>query len=348
MPQSLIEINTQNVLDISRKIEDLSIKFRTSINQYATKSKELYQTELSENTRQFNLGLTYIKSQVKISEADISEQRSLIERSYQIQKQIAEESAQRQPEMVEEEEEPSLIETVATAAIIPTVMIGMYDSGLEIGPPNDPDGQQTGLDMSLPGGIGAPIYAPMDMFYRTKGTDGMPSVGLQGTADVRGPAGRGFGYYGAYYYTENGKTYEVLMGHLAAMGYRGSRENEPIPKGTLLGYQGASGRTVGSGGQPYPHISLHINGVGFVANNGDLLKFAGMLAGQSATTAQPQQRPKRTVTTPTGSTNPPTVIVTPPPKPTGRQTNVVNNQQVSMLNSGRSGLPLEQILFATV
>jgi hypothetical protein len=75
-----------------------------------------------------------------------------------------------------------------------------FASGARIGPTGDTDYQQTGLNMNLDGGIGTPIYAPFDLIYRGKGTDGMPSVGLDGTPDVRGPAGKGFGYYGAYYF----------------------------------------------------------------------------------------------------------------------------------------------------
>ena len=142
-----------------------------------------------------------------------------------------------------------------------------YASGAYIGETGDTDGNQTGLDMNLSGGIGAPIYAPFDLIYKNNGTDGMPSVGLQGTPDVRGPAGKGFGYYGAYYFKRGNKEYEIMMGHFKSLPLKGAKEGQVIPKGTLLGYQGASGRTIGKGNQPYPHISLHVNGVGFRASN---------------------------------------------------------------------------------
>ncbi len=166
-----------------------------------------------------------------------------------------------------------------------------YASGAYIGQTGDTDGNQTGLDMNLSGGIGTPIYAPFDLIYRSKGTDGMPSVGLQGTADVLGPRGRGFGYYGAYYFKKENKEYEVLMGHFKNTPYRGTKEGEIIPKGTLLGYQGASGRTIGSGNEPYPHISLHVNGVGFRASNSVLVDVAGKLAnaGPSGSAIKPSQ-----------------------------------------------------------
>ena len=164
---------------------------------------------------------------------------------------------------------------------------GSYASGTWIGPAGDNDGNQTGLNMNLPGGIGTPIYAPVDLIYRSRGTDGNPSVGLQGTADALGPSGSGFGYYGAYYFEKDGREYEVLMGHFRDMPYKGSQEGEKIPKGTLIGYQGASGRSVSSSGGVYPHISLHVNAVdvsqGRAGN--DILKwFADGLAGGNIST----------------------------------------------------------------
>ena len=161
-----------------------------------------------------------------------------------------------------------------------------YPSGAYIGPPGDRDGQQTGLNMNLPGGIGTPIYAPFDMIYKSMGTDGNPSVGLDGTKDALGPSGRGFGYYGAYRYEKNGKEYEVLMGHFRDLPFRGT-EGQVIPKGTLLGYQGASGRSVPGPGNPdpvYPHITLHVNGIGFTAKNSELESFANKLLKASPTT----------------------------------------------------------------
>ena len=161
-----------------------------------------------------------------------------------------------------------------------------YPSGAYIGPSGDRDGQQTGLNMNLPGGIGTPIYAPFDLIYRSVGTDGKDSVGLDGTKDALGPSGKGFGYYGAYRYEKNGKEYEVLMGHFRDLPFRGT-EGQVIPKGTLLGYQGASGRSVPGPGNPdpvYPHITLHVNGIGFTAKNSELKSFANKLLKASPTT----------------------------------------------------------------
>jgi len=158
---------------------------------------------------------------------------------------------------------------------------GSYSSGAYIGPTGDTDGQETGLNMNLDGGIGTPIYAPFDMIYKSTGTDGNPSVGLDGTSSALGPSGKGFGYYGAYRYMKGNKEYEVLMGHFKNLPFKG-KEGQKIPKGTLLGYQGASGRSVPGPGNPdsvYPHISLHVNGIGFRATNRELKSFATKLSG---------------------------------------------------------------------
>ena len=181
------------------------------------------------------------------------------------------------------EEEAKRIITRRTRASNPG-RNGSYASGTYIGPAGDRDGEQTGLNMNLPGGIGTPIYAPVDLIYRSKGTDGNPAVGLQGDADAKGPAGRGFGYYGAYYFEKDGKEYEVLMGHFRDLPFKGSSEGQVIPKGTLIGYQGASGRSVSADNGIYPHISLHVNGIGFNAGNDVLRWFADGLAGGNLST----------------------------------------------------------------
>jgi len=168
---------------------------------------------------------------------------------------------------------------------------GSFASGAYIGNPGDRDGEQTGLNMNLPGGIGTPIYAPFDLIYRSKGTDGNPSVGLQGTPDALGPSGRGFGFYGAYRYMKNGKEYEVLMGHFRDLPFKGSKDGEIIKKGTLLGYQGASGRSVSRTNGVYPHISLHVNGVGFRTSNSELVDVADSIrTGKSSSSVTPKPK----------------------------------------------------------
>jgi len=162
-----------------------------------------------------------------------------------------------------------------------------FDTVFKIGATGDLDGQDTGLNMTLAGGIGTPIYAPRDLVYKEIGTDGMPAVGLQGNPNVvESQKGQGFGYYGAYFFEENGKEYEVLLGHFKSLPYKGNKDGDVIPAGTLLGYQGASGNTDSGvyGGPAYPHISLHVNGVGFKASNRVLLDFAKSLRGAGDST----------------------------------------------------------------
>lgn len=165
-----------------------------------------------------------------------------------------------------------------------------------IGPTGDTDGQHTGLNMHLSGGIGTPIYAPFDLIYKQIGTDGMPSVGLDGNPNPLNKklGGRGFGYYGAYFFNKDGKDYEVLLGHFRDLPYKGSKDGEVIPKGTLLGYQGASGASDPGDGtnDPYPHISLHVNGVGFInSDNGILVDFANKLTSTGSSTKPVPQKP---------------------------------------------------------
>ena len=171
-------------------------------------------------------------------------------------------------------------------------LTGSFASRASIGNPGDTDGNQTGLDMNLSGGIGTPIYAPFDLIYKSLGTDGKPSVGLDGTPDALGPSGRGFGYYGAYYYKKNGKEYEVLMGHFRDLPFKGSKEGEIIKKGALLGYQGASGRSVSRTNGVYPHISLHVNGINFTASNSELLDVADSIRNaKSSSSVTPKLTP---------------------------------------------------------
>ena len=70
---------------------------------------------------------------------------------------------------------------------------------------------------------------------------------------------------------KGGKEYEVLMGHFRGLPLQGSKDGEILKSGTLLGHQGASGRSVSSSNGVYPHISLHVNGVGFSASNSELV-----------------------------------------------------------------------------
>jgi len=81
------------------------------------------------------------------------------------------------------------------------------------------------------------------------------------------------------------------MGHFRDLPFKGSKEGEIIKKGTLLGYQGASGRSVSSTNGVYPHISLHVNGIGFRASNSELVDVADSIrTGKSSLSVTPKPK----------------------------------------------------------
>jgi len=82
------------------------------------------------------------------------------------------------------------------------------------------------------------------------------------------------------------------MGHFRDLPFKGSKEGEIIKKGTLLGYQGASGRSVSRTNGVYPHISLHVNGIGFRASNSELVDVADSIrTGKSSSSVAPKLTP---------------------------------------------------------
>jgi len=354
MAKTLVQVNTDTALDLSNEIEQFNSRFNSFINSLQSKDRENHLETISlikRNSRiAYDSQLGFINEQKQIDRPEPSVEAPPL-------------TQPKAEPITPKKEEPNIFEQMATAAVAGTAVLGgsmlpgdVVDGGkyaekdFYIGRTGDTDGQQTGLNMHLPGGIGAPIYAPVDLTYVSKGTDGNPSVGLQGTADARGPSGRGFGYYAAYRFMKDGKQYEVLMGHLASMGYKGSKENEAIPKGTLLGYQGASGRSVRGDGsnKPYPHISLHVNGIGFTASNSVLLWFANSLrngGGQGA--AQPAPPKPKPITPPAPNKQPP-MVSTSQQNPQPQSTQVASSSSPGVLNTNSSGLTREQLFFATV
>lgn len=360
MAKTLTEVNTDAALGLSVEIEKMTTKFNGFLNSLNSEDRQYHLEQISSIKR--NSRLLYDQAI-----DDMKQERGKLVESKPSTTSTSTSTAITQPKPEEDEEvkkkEPNIFEKIATVATGGAVIAGgifgeptppgevvgtgqYAQKDAYIGPTGDTDGQQTGLDMNLAGGIGAPIYAPIDLIYVNTGTDGNPSVGLDGTPDVRGPSGRGFGYYAAYRFIKNGKQYEVLMGHFASMAYRGTN-NQIISKGTLLGSQGASGRTVGAGGKPYPHISLHINGIGFTATNADLILFANLLAGKQST-VQPSPRKPKPIT-PSTANKPNPMVSTTQQK---LQPQVASSSSPGMLNSSSggasSGITREQLQFATV
>lgn len=105
---------------------------------------------------------------------------------------------------------------------------------------NDPDAEQTGIDISL-GGMGANIQNPFDNLKIT-------GTGTQGSGS--GPSGSGYGNWVTGETIINGKKYEMLLGHLDATLVK---KGDILRSGDIIGTQGISGRATG------PHVTTHIN-----------------------------------------------------------------------------------------
>jgi murein DD-endopeptidase MepM/ murein hydrolase activator NlpD len=105
----------------------------------------------------------------------------------------------------------------------------------------DPDAEQSGYDIVKPGGVGAPVIAPVDLEVTGKGFQGAGS----------GETGRGYGNWLSGKFTgEDGRPYELLLGHLNDYSVEpGTR----IPAGSVLGTQGVTGRAFGA------HVTTHVN-----------------------------------------------------------------------------------------
>lgn len=126
----------------------------------------------------------------------------------------------------------------AAAKIVPG---GSVRGGAIVTNRNDPDGEQTGSDIVLKGGIGAAIQNPFSNLRITK-------VGQQGSGS--GTSGRGFGNYVTGEAVLNGKKFEVLLGHLNETVVR---VGDVLESGAVIGTQGITGRATG------PHVSTHVN-----------------------------------------------------------------------------------------
>jgi muramidase (phage lysozyme)/murein DD-endopeptidase MepM/ murein hydrolase activator NlpD len=105
----------------------------------------------------------------------------------------------------------------------------------------DSDGEQSGYDIVKPGGVGAPIVAPVDLEITGKGFQGQGS----------GESGRGYGNWLSGRFTgADGKPYELLLGHLNDYSVKPGMK---VPRGTVLGSQGVTGRAFGA------HVTTHVN-----------------------------------------------------------------------------------------
>ena len=150
----------------------------------------------------------------------------------------------------------------------------------------DTDGQDTGTDIEIfgtrgkigkqfgnnatqgpYGNRGVEISFPYELTYyeRVPGgrNAGAKSIDKQGSTNrvVKGTGQGGFGHIGSYVFTdENGKRYEIMMGH-GNKPFKKFKEGEKIPPGTVVGWQGASGSSDDGAGGLYDHITFHVNAI---------------------------------------------------------------------------------------
>ena len=104
----------------------------------------------------------------------------------------------------------------------------------------DPDAEKTGWDITMPGGRGASVQAPLDLT--------ITGTGFQGKGS--GSSGSGYGNWISGEFQLGGKTYELLLGHFDKVSVS---KGMKVPAGGSLGTQGITGRTFGS------HVTTHVN-----------------------------------------------------------------------------------------
>lgn len=135
---------------------------------------------------------------------------------------------------------PSPGNTLPDGTVVPGN--GKVSSGAIVIQRNDPDGNQTGIDISIaPHKIGALIQNPFESLEIT-------GKGFQGSGS--GETGSGFGNWVSGKTVINGKTYELLLGHLDKVHVS---KGNVLSAGDSIGTQGITGRATG------PHVSTHIN-----------------------------------------------------------------------------------------
>jgi len=118
---------------------------------------------------------------------------------------------------------------------------GKVIGGAEVTQRNDPDAEQTGSDIALSGGLGAPIQNPFEALKITE-------TGFHGSGS--GITGSGYGNYVTGEAIIGGKKYELLIGHLNSISVKA---DQILGAGEVIGTQGITGHATG------PHVTTHIN-----------------------------------------------------------------------------------------
>ncbi len=120
---------------------------------------------------------------------------------------------------------------------------GKISGGAIVTQRNDPDAEQTGIDIALRDSEGnfangALIQNPFQ------------SLTITGTGSQINPNGSGYGNYVTGETIINGKKYELLIGHLGKISVS---KGQILNSGHILGTQGMTGSSSG------PHVTTHIN-----------------------------------------------------------------------------------------
>lgn len=322
MARSLIEVNTQSILEISKEIEKLNSSLKTSLSVIVAKDKEIHLKNLDENRREFNTQLEIISSIKPEKPKPVVQAPPLI---------------QAPPPEPEKEEE--------SAAGVPTP--GAPGRGLPGGGaiPYVPPGSVTpvitgrygelrgsrshgGFDLAVP--EGTPLRAVSDGKIVDSGVD--PN---------------GWGNFVVY--LDNQGIYH-LYGHIQG----GYRTSGPIKKGDIIAKVGMTGRTSG----PHLHWETGTGWTGGVLRGKfDPLNRYNMNAPFS--TAKDAEKPKAE---PGEKKTEPQKLSTEPSKPKQIAVSVPQAQQVAQnipmdyrqvslpLNSSTSSslFSREQLIFATV
>lgn len=331
MARSLIEINTQSILDISKEIEKLNSSMKTSLSIIAAKDKELHLKNLDQNKKEFNSQLEIISSIKPEKPKPVVEAPPLIE------------APPPEPEKKEEEEKKPAEGAPGT---------GIPGGGLPGG--------------GLPGGGVIPYVAPGAITPVITGRYGeIRKSGAHGGSDLAVPDGTPLraisdgkivdsgvdpGGWGNFLVYLDDKGIYHLYGHIQG----GYRTSGAIKKGDIIAKVGMTGRTTG------PHLHWETgtgwNG-GVLTGKFDPLNRYSMNAPFSTAkdAEKPKAEPAEKKAEPqklSAEPSKPKTIVATVPQPQQTAQVIPNNASRDVLqpvnNSNASSFSREQLIFATV
>jgi murein DD-endopeptidase MepM/ murein hydrolase activator NlpD len=362
MAKSLIEVNTQSILDISKEIEKLNSSMRTSLSVIAAKDKELHLKNLDQNKKEFNSQLEIISSIKPEKPKPVIKAPPLIEAP-----PPPPAPEKKQEEEPQEEEKPSTSPTLP----IPSTPGGPRGQAIPGGPL---------VGGVLTGGGFAPIIGdsgqsqgsrPLSVQYSPfKGTTGRPRItsgfgtrwgkphnGIDIEADPGTPlyayfpgvvtrVGSDAGGYGNYIEWRDSVYGQIhFYGHMISPSPL--RNGQKFDQGTQLGAVGSTGRSTG------PHLHWEIGAQGSQINPIDWVNSNPM---KTTETQKPKAEPAENKTEPqklSAEPSKPKTIVTTVPQPQQTAQVIPNNSSRDVLQpvnntSSPSSFSKEQLIFATV